>query len=120
MGAGTLLFQLIPEALLKMFDAGEDMVAIGVPALRIISLSFPLASICIVMGSVFQGFSKSIYSLIVSVGRQLVALIPAAWLLSLTGDVTAIWWAFPIAEGMSLLLSTIFFRRIHRTMIKTL
>ncbi len=120
MGAGTILFQLIPEVLLKMFDAGPEMISIGVPALRIISLSFPLAAVCIIMGSVFQAFSRSIYSLFVSVGRQLVVLIPAAWLLSLTGEVTNIWWAFPIAEGSSLLLSTIFFRRIYRTMVKTL
>ena len=117
MGTGTLIFWLFPEALLKFFDAGEEMIRIGVPALRIISLSFCIAAVCIVMGSIFQAFSKSIYSLLVSIGRQLVALIPAAWLLSLTGDVTNVWWAFPIAEGMSLLLSITFFRKVYRDTI---
>lgn len=120
MGVGTILFQLFPEALLKMFDAGDEMIRLGVPALRIISLSFCLASVCIVMGSIFQAFSKSIYSLFVAVGRQLVALIPAAWLLSLTGDVTNIWWAFPIAEGMSLILSIFFFRKVYRNTVQLL
>ena len=92
----------------------------GVPALRIISLSFCIAGACITMGSIFQAFSKSIYSLFVSIGRQLVVLIPAAWLLSLTGDVNAIWWSFVIAEGASLVLSTIFFRKLYRTTVKVL
>ncbi len=120
MGVGTILFQLFPEILLKLFDAGDEMIRLGVPALRIISTSFVLAAVCIVMGSIFQAFSKSIYSLFVSIGRQLVVLIPAAWLLSLTGDVTNIWWAFPIAEGMSLLLSSIFFRRLYKNTVKKL
>ncbi|MBO6107970.1 MAG: MATE family efflux transporter [Eubacterium sp.] len=113
MATGTVIFQLIPEILLKFFDAGDEMIRIGVPALRIISLSFVVAAVCIVMGSVFQAFSKSIYSLFVSIGRQLVVLIPAAWLLSLTGDVTNVWWAFPIAEGISLLLSCVFFKKVY-------
>ena len=120
MAVGTTLFQLFPEELLRMFDAGDEMIRLGVPALRIISLSFCLAAVCIVMGSIFQAFSKSIYSLFVSVGRQLVVLVPAAWLLSLTGDVTNIWWAFPIAEGMSLVLSTTFFRKLYRNTVSTL
>ena len=66
------------------------------------------------MGSIFQAFSKSIYSLFVSIGRQLVVLIPAAWALSLTGEVTNVWWAFPIAEGASLLLSVVFFKKVYR------
>ena len=84
---GMLIFQLIPETLLGLFNASEEMISIGRPALRIISLSFPVAGACIAMGSVFQAFSQSIYSLIVSVGRQLVVLIPVAWLLSKTGQV---------------------------------
>ncbi|MBQ4463022.1 MAG: MATE family efflux transporter, partial [Eubacterium sp.] len=114
MAVGTILFWLFPEALLGFFDAGEEMIRIGIPALRIISLSFCVAAVCIIMGSIFQAFSKSIYSLFVSVGRQLVVLIPAAWLLSLTGEVTNVWWAFPIAEGASLLLSITFFRKVYR------
>lgn len=79
---GTVCFLTIPSLLLSMFNASEDMITIGIPALRIISLSFPIAGVCIAMGSIFQAFSMSFYSLIVSVGRQLVVLIPAAWLLA--------------------------------------
>ena len=111
---GTISFQIIPRVLLGLFNASEDMMVIGVPALRIISLSFPIAGICIVLGSVFQAFSESIYSLIVSVGRQLVVLIPVAWLLSKTGNVNMVWWAFPIAEMMSLLLSVYYFRKVFK------
>ncbi len=120
MAVGTALFQIFPEALLRMFDANDNMMEVGVPALRIISLSFCVAGACITMGSIFQAFAKSIYSLFVSVGRQLVVLIPVAWLLSLTGEVTNIWWAFVIAEGASLVLSTFFFRKLYRTTVKTL
>ncbi len=120
MVVGTVIFNLIPELLLRMFDAKDYMIGMGVPSLRIISLSFPVAAVCIVMGSIFQAFAKSIYSLFVSIGRQLVVLIPAAWLLSLTGDVNAIWWAFPIAEIASLAISTIFFRKLYRNTVKTL
>lgn len=115
--AGTVAFQLIPEVLLGFFNASGDMIDIGVAALRIISISFPVAGLCIAMGSVFQAFSKSFYSLFVSVGRQLVVLIPAAWLLARTGILSMVWWAFPIAEVASLILSVIFFRRIYRNLI---
>ncbi len=117
---GMLIFQLIPETLLGLFNASEEMISIGRPALRIISLSFPVAGACIAMGSVFQAFSQSIYSLIVSVGRQLVVLIPVAWLLSKTGQVTNVWWAFPIAEVMSFILSVTFFRLLYSRIIKVL
>jgi len=111
---GTIIFELIPDRLLGFFNASEEMLAIGVPALRIMGLIFPFAGACIAMGSIFQAFSESIYSLIVSVGRQLVLLIPAAWLLSLTGVVDNVWWAFPIAEIGSFILSTVFFRRLMK------
>lgn len=117
---GMLIFHLIPETLLGLFNASEEMISIGRPALRIISLSFPVAGACIAMGSVFQAFSQSIYSLIVSVGRQLVVLIPVAWLLSKTGQVTNVWWAFPIAEVMSFILSVTFFRLLYSKIIKVL
>ena len=117
---GMLIFHLIPETLLGLFNASEEMISIGRPALRIISLSFPVAGACIAMGSVFQAFSQSIYSLIVSVGRQLVVLIPVAWLLSKTGQVTNVWWAFPIAEVMSFILSVTFFRLLYSRIIKVL
>ena len=117
---GTLVFQLFPGVLLGMFNASEDMLQIGVPALRTISLSFGVAGACIAMGSIFQAFSYSYYSLIVSVGRQLVVLIPAAMFLATFGKVTLIWWAFPIAELMSVVLSTFFFLRLYNRTVKTL
>ena len=120
MAVGTALFQIFPEALLRMFDAQDYMIDMGVPSLRIISVSFCIAGVCITMGSIFQAFAKSLYSLFVSIGRQLVVLIPAAWLLSLTGDVNAIWWAFPIAEVASLALSSLFFRKLYKNTVKTL
>ena len=110
---GTILFHLIPEKLLELFNAQRDMIEIGVPALRIISLNFPIAATCIVMGSIFQAFSRSIYSLIVSIARQIIVLIPVAWLLSRTGVVTNVWWAFPIAEIVSLILSVFYFRKLY-------
>lgn len=114
---GTLCFLTIPSVLLSMFNASESMVAIGIPALRIISLSFPIAGICIAMGSIFQAFSKSFYSLFVSIGRQLVVLIPIAWLLSLTGVLDNVWWAFPIAELASVVLSTFFFKKLYSSTV---
>ncbi|WP_044915558.1 MATE family efflux transporter [Butyrivibrio sp. WCE2006] len=117
---GTLTFQLLPDKLLSLFNASPDMIELGKPALRIISLSFPIASICIVMGSVFQAFSESIYSLVVSVGRQLVVLIPVAWLLAQSGNVDAVWWAFPIAEIASLAMSIIFFNKVYGRKVRTL
>ncbi|MBR2729663.1 MAG: MATE family efflux transporter [Eubacteriales bacterium] len=117
---GTLVFHLVPEALLGMFNASEEMLRIGVPALRIISLSFGLAGACIAMGSIFQAFSYSYYSLIVSVGRQLVVLIPVAMFLASFGEVTLIWWAFPIAELVSTILSAFFFLRLYNRTVKTL
>ena len=103
---------MFPGQLLDLFNASDEMRRIGIPALRTISLSFPVAGVCIAMGSTFQAFSRSIYSLIVSVGRQLVVLIPAAYLLSLAGNIDLVWWSFPIAEVMSLILSVIFFRKV--------
>ena len=110
---GMAVFHIIPDKLLRMFAASEEMIRIGVPALRIISLSFAMAGASIIMGSIFQAFSQSIYSLIISVGRQLVVLIPVAWLLARTGEVTNVWWSFPIAELVSFALSILFFRRLY-------
>lgn len=114
---GTATFELIPGPLLDLFSASKEMKAIGIPALRIIAIHFPIAALGIVMGSIFQAFSKSIYSLFVSLGRQLVILIPAAWLLAQTGNVNNVWWCFLIAEGMSLALSLIFFRRVYHEIV---
>ncbi|MCR5061123.1 MAG: MATE family efflux transporter [Saccharofermentans sp.] len=117
MCVGTLVMEFIPVQLLRMFEASDHMLEIGVPALRIIALHFPVAAVCIALGSVFQAFSRSYYSLIVSLGRQLVILIPAAWLLSLSGVLNNVWWAFPIAEIMSLILTIIFYSRVKRTVV---
>ena len=112
---GTLIFELFPSALLSLFDASEHMLSIGIPALRIIAIHFPVAAVSIVLISVFQAFSKSMYSFIVSVCRQLVVLIPAAYLFSLTGDVSNVWWSFPLAELVSLILTVVFFRKVYRS-----
>ena len=120
MGVGTLIFETIPVPLLRIFRASDEMLQIGVPALRIICLSFMMAGASIALGSIFQAFSKSYYSLIISVARQLVVLIPVAWMLSRTGDVTLVWWAFPIAELVSFALSMFFFRQLYNRTVKTL
>lgn len=114
---GLLVFQIFPDKLLAMFNASENMLAIGVPALRIISISFMFAGFCIVMGSVFQALGNGVYSLVVSVARQLIVLLPAAYLLSITGNVNNVWWAFPIAELMSLSMTLFFYGRINRKII---
>lgn len=111
---GLLAFQLIPATLLGFFNAGTEMLEIGIPALRTISLSFVFAGFSVISISACQALGKSIYSLFVSIGRQLVVLIPAAFLLSLIGEVKYVWWAFPIAELMSLLLCTVFLIRVMK------
>ncbi len=120
MAFGTLVFEAIPVLLLRLFDASDNMIAIGTTALRIIAIHFPIAAICISLGSVFQAFAKSTYSLVISLARQLFALIPAAWLLSLAGDVNLVWFAFLVAEVMSLIMTSIFYRKIKREIIDTL
>ena len=111
MAVGLAIFQLAPEVLLSFFDASAEMNAIGSVALRIISISFLFAGFCIIAGSVCQAIGNPFYSLIVSVARQLVVLLPVAWLLAQTGRLELVWLAFPIAELMSLTLSTVFLRR---------
>ena len=120
MVVGTLVMNLFPGTLLSLFNASDDMLRIGVPALHIISMHFPVAAVCIIMGSIFQAFAQSHYSLIISIVRQLVALIPAAWLLAQTGNVTNVWWCFMIAESVSLLISTFFFRKLYQEKVETL
>lgn len=107
---GLLVFQLIPKELLLMFDASDAMLEIGAPALRIMSLAFVFAGIGIVSGSSCQAFGYSVYSMLISIARQIVVLIPAAYLLSLTGVLRSIWFSFPIAEIFSLILSLFFLR----------
>lgn len=120
MVAGMTVFFLIPDKLLDLFNASEAMKQIGIPALRTIAIHFPIAGISIALGSTFQAFSKSIYALVISVSRQLVVLIPAAYLLSLTGMLHLVWWSFPIAEVVSLLLSIYFYTRIRKGILEHL
>ena len=117
---GTLIFQTIPHLLFKLFDASEYMLSMGVPALRIISLHLILAGYCIISGSVFQALGNGVYSMITSICRQLVVLLPAAYILSLFGEVNFVWFAFPIAELMSLTLNLIFNKKIKKTLIDTM
>lgn len=111
---GLLIFETMPHILLSFFKADAMTVELGVPALRIIAIPFAFAGFCIIAGSVCQAIGNPFYSLIVSVCRQLVVLIPVAFLLSLTGNVTLVWFAFPIAEIMSLILSCIFLTKTMR------
>jgi Na+-driven multidrug efflux pump len=113
---GLLVFQLMPKTVLGLFNPSEKMLAIGVPALRRISISYLFSGFCIVAGSVCQALDHSMASMIVSILRQLLALVPVAWLLSKTGDVNMVWWAFPIAEIISLLASAYFLRQAFRDM----
>ena len=111
---GLAVFQIIPDVLLGIFDTSEDFLTMGQRALRIISLCFPFAAVCIALGASFQALGNGIYSTIVSLCRQLIVLLPAAYLLSLTGQVNAVWWAFPVAELVSLTTTVILFVRIYR------
>ncbi len=105
---GLLAFEFIPHILLSFFNASEEMLEIGVPALRIIGTHYLFAGFCIIAGSVCQAIGKPVHSLIVSVCRQLVVLLPVAWLLAQSGRLELVWFAFPIAECVSLILSSIF------------
>lgn len=117
---GAAVMQLFPNQLLSLFEASDHMLEIGVTALRIISLSFIFAGYCIILSSAFQALGDGIMSMTVSIVRQLVVLIPSAYLLSLTGNVANVWWAFPIAEIASVTLSTIFMTRVYKNKIKKL
>ena len=120
MALGTLIFQLFPGQLLAMFSEGGDLGRIGQPALRIISLSFLFAGVDIVFSSLFQAMGEGLLSLMMSAFRQLVLLLPVAWLLSLTGNLDAVWYSFCIAEVCSLMLATFFFRRTYKNKIQRL
>ncbi|MCR5303209.1 MAG: MATE family efflux transporter, partial [Lachnospiraceae bacterium] len=115
---GTVLLEAIPDVLLEFFDASDEMLSIGRVALRIIAVHFPVAAYCIVTGSLFQALGVSIYSMITSIMRQVVVLMPAAYLLSLIGNVDYVWWSFPIAEIMSATATTFYFKRIYDRIIK--
>ncbi len=118
---GTLCFEAFPRQLLSLFNASQNMMDMGVVAMRKIGLHFPLAAIGIILGSVFQAFSKAVYSLIVSLCRQLLVLIPAAWLLAvLTKDVSQVWWCFLAAEIVSTTISVVFYRKVYRDVVAPL
>lgn len=124
MTTGMVIFQTIPDVLLGMFqsetDTAGDLVTIGVPALRIISIHFPVAAFCIITGSMFQALGHGVLSLINSVIRQLVVLLPVAFVLSKLGGLDTIWFSFLVAETASLIVSTIFIRSLYRKEIKPL
>ena len=117
---GLAAFQLMPELLLGIFDPSPEFMHMGVEALRTISWCFPVAAVCIILGSTFQALGTGIYSTIVSLCRQLIVLLPAAWILSQSGVVNRVWWAWPIAESMGLTMTLILFLKNYRSKIKPL
>lgn len=117
---GLTLFQLIPGTMLGLFDASENMLKIGIPALRIISLSFIFAGFCIIASSVFQALGNGVYSLIVSVARQLLVILPVAFIFAKLFGLHMVWWAIPIAEIVSVILSALLLKRIYGLKIKPL
>lgn len=114
---GFCIFEFFPGQVLGLFSASQAMLTIGIPAMRIICLHFLLAGTSIVLSSVFQALGNGLFSLIVSVCRQLFVLLPAAWLLARTGSVNNVWWAFLIAEIVSVLMSLAFYAHINKTII---
>ena len=117
---GLVIFQLKPDVMLGLFQADEEMIAIGVPALRIISLSFIFAGYCIILGSAFQALGNGVYSLIVSVARQLICILPLAAFFASHFGLHAVWYSIPLAEITSMTLSTILFRKIYVEKIRPL
>lgn len=111
---GLLAFQLAPAPLLGLFDASENMLSIGVPALRTISLSFAFAGFCIICSAMFQALGNGVYSMLVSFVRQIIVIIPAAFIFAKLFGLDMVWWAIPIAEISSLTLSILFLKRITR------
>ena len=117
---GLTVFQLGTASLLNIFDASEHMLEIGIPALRIISLSFIFAGFCIIVGSVFQALGNGVYSLVISVARQLLVILPVAYAFASIFGLHMVWWSIPIAELVSLALSALLLKRIYQLKIKNL
>lgn len=117
---GVAVFQIFPEALLGLFEASEQMLEIGVPALRIISIHFPLAAVCIMSLTMFQGIGRGLYSLLCSLIRQLFAILPAAYILSKAVGLEGVWFCYPIAECIAFVFSLIVAKRVFRKDIDTL
>jgi len=120
---GTLIFMLFPGQIMSIFESEAEaeitsqMTSIGIVAMRIISSSFLLAAVGIILSTVFQAVGKGVYSMIMSICRQLAVLLPVAWLIKqLTNDVYAVWWCFPIAELVSLFICLYFYRKCDREM----
>ncbi len=120
MMAGLLVFQIAPDLVLNLFNPSETFLSIGRVALRTISWSFPLAAFGIALSGCFQALGNGVYSTVVSLCRQMLVLLPVAYLLSKTGEVNAVWLAFIIAEFVSLAVTLAFFRRIYRQKIRPL
>ena len=120
MSVGTLIFWLFPEQLMALFSAPPEMVSMGIVALHIMSLNFPFAGFCIMRGAAFQALGKSVYSMNISLIRQLGVLLPMAWILGRIGGVTAVWWAFPIAEIAGTGMSVMYTRKVKREIIDNL
>ncbi|WP_277630753.1 MATE family efflux transporter [Atopococcus tabaci] len=117
---GLVIFQVFPVQLLSLFNASSEMMAIGVPAIRTISLCFVLAGFNILASTIYQAFGKGMLSLSVSVTRQLVVLVPLAYLFSLTGNIQAVWWSYPAAELVATALCVYFIRMLHKRVISQL
>lgn len=117
---GALIFEIYPEQLLGLFHASLGMKAIGIPALRIIATSFIGAAVAIALSAVFQAMGDAVYSMVVSLARQVGVLLPVAYAFSRTGNIDLVWFCFPIAELMSVALSVIFYAKVYKNKIKTL
>lgn len=117
---GVIIFQTIPESLLGLFNASEDMLSIGVPALRIISVGFLLAGDNIIVISVFQALGKGLYSMMVSIVRQLIVILPVAFVLSKVGGLNTVWWSLPVAEAVAVIMCFFFFKRTYKNLITKL
>jgi putative MATE family efflux protein len=117
MSVGTLIFWLFPEQLMALFSAPPEMVSMGIVALHIMSLNFPFAGFCIMRGAAFQALGKSVYSMNISIMRQLIVIIPCAYIFAKIGGVDMVWWAFPLAEIVGVTMSIIYTKRIRKTII---
>ncbi len=120
MSIGLASMQILPKELLSIFNASDQMIKIGVPALKTISISYIFAGFSVVLISVFQAFGKGLFAMSISIARQLVVLVPCAYLLSKTGELDNVWWAFPIAEVMSVLVAGVFFIHLYKRVITKL
>ena len=124
---GTLVFMILPNQLMSIFESDADpelvkqMTDIGVVAMRIIATNFIFAAVGITLSTVFQAIGKGTYSMVLSICRQLVILLPVAWLLAaITQSVYVVWWCFPIAEIFSLFICLYMYRKCNREMIAPL